>query len=189
MSMRPWPFHSYNRLHAISSDARLSATGRLVGVGFAQDKPLTSLPYTPSLSTQSMDRTVDPCLDFYKYACGGWIKQNPIPPDQARWDVYSKLTDENQRYLWGILDAAAQPTSSRSANEQKIGDFFHACMDEKAVEQLHTKPIDPALAKIAALRSINDIGTYVAAQHHTGIDRSVLFGLSSTPDFHNSSHE
>lgn len=159
------------------------------GLGFAQDKPLTSVPYTPSLSTESMDRSVDPCVDFYKYACGGWIKQNPIPGDQARWDVYSKLTDENQRYLWGILEAAAQQSASRSPNEQKIGDFFRACMDTKAVEQQGTKPIEPALAKIAGLKSINDIGSYVAEQHRIGIDRSVLFGFSSDPDYDNSSQQ
>ena len=83
----------------------------------------------------------------------------------------------------------AQPTPSRSANEQKIGDFFHACMDKKAVEQLHVKPIEPALAKIASLKTVNDIAAYVAEQHHTGIDRSVLFGFSSSPDFDNSSQQ
>src|SRR4051812_20827353 len=157
--------------------------------GFAQERPLTSLPYTPSLSTQSMDRSVDPCTDFYTYACGGWIKANPIPADQARWDVYRKLTDENQRYLWGILEAAAQPSPSRSPNEQRIGDFFRACMDTKAVEQLGTTPIAPDLGKIAALKSINDIGAYVAEQHRVGIDRSVLFGFSSDPDFDNSAQQ
>src|SRR4051794_39878063 len=145
----------------------------------AQEKPLTSLPYTPSLNTQAMDRSIDPCVDFYQYSCGGWIKQNPIPADQARWNVYSKLTDENQRYLWGILEAAARQSSSRSPNEQKIGDFFHACMDTEAVEKLGTRPVDSALARIAGLKSVNDIGAYVAEQHHIGIDRSVLFGFSS----------
>ena len=113
----------------------------LIRLAFAQEKPLASLPYTPSLNTASMDRAVDPCIDFYRYACGGWIQQNPIPADQARWNVYSKLADDNQRYLWGILETASQPTPSRSPNEQKIGDFFHACMDTKAVEQLRTEPI------------------------------------------------
>jgi putative endopeptidase len=157
--------------------------------GLAQEKPLTAIPYTPSLDTQSMDRSVDPCVDFYKYSCGGWVKQNPIPADQARWDVYSKLADENQRYLWGILDSAAQGGSSRSPDEQKIGDFFHACMDTKSVEQLRSKPIDSALAKIAALQSINDIGRYVAEEHRIGVDRDVLFGFSSSPDFDNSSQQ
>ena len=90
----------------------------------AQDRPLTSLPYTPSLDTHFIDRSVDPCVDFYKFACGNWIKQNPIPPDQARWDVYAKLAEDNERFLWGILQDAAKPSPSRTAPEQKIGDFF-----------------------------------------------------------------
>ncbi len=88
---------------------------------FAQDKPLTSLPYTPSLDTTFMDKTADPCTNFYRYACGNWNKLNPIPADQARWDVYGKLANENERLLWGILQAAAKPSASRTPNEQKIG--------------------------------------------------------------------
>ncbi len=154
---------------------------------FAQETPLNSLPYTPSLDTQFMDRSADPCSDFYKYACGNWNKLNPIPADQARWDVYSKLTNENQRFLWGILEQASHAGSSRSANEQRIGDLFHACMDESAVERAGAKPLEPMLAQIAGLKSINDIAGYVAEQHRNGIDRGVLFGFRSDQDFDNSS--
>jgi putative endopeptidase len=87
------------------------------GVAWCQtanpDTPLASLPYSPSLDVSSMDRTVDPCTDFYRYSCGSWIKNNPIPPDQARWNVYSKLANENQRFLWGILEQAAKPAAGR----------------------------------------------------------------------------
>ncbi len=153
----------------------------------AQEAPLTKLPYTPSLDTQFMDKSADPCVDFYKYACGNWNKLNPIPADQARWDVYSKLTNENQRFLWGILEQASHPSASRTPNEQKIGDFFHACMDEGAVEAAAAKPLEPMLKEIASLSSINDIARYVGDEQTQGVDRGVLFGFRSDQDFDNSS--
>jgi lipoprotein-anchoring transpeptidase ErfK/SrfK len=83
----------------------LAATGGAL----AEDSPYTTLPYTPSLDVAAMDRTADPCQDLYQYSCGGWMKSNPIPGDQASWSVYGKLHEDNQRYLWGLLQEAAKP--------------------------------------------------------------------------------
>ena len=92
------------------------------------------------LDVTSMDRSVDPCTDFYTYSCGGWMKKNPIPPDQSSWSAYGKLQDENTAQLRGILETASAPDTKRNSANQKIGDYYAACMDERAVEAAGIKP-------------------------------------------------
>ena len=150
----------------------------------AQERPLTKLPYTPSLDSSFMDKSADPCVDFYKYACGGWNKLNPMPADQARWGVYSKIEEENERFLWGVLEQAAYSTAARNENEQKIGDYFGACMNEAAIESAGAKPLDEPLARIAALQSQEDLAGYVATQQRLG--QNLLFNFGSEPDYDNS---
>ncbi|MBV8903394.1 MAG: M13 family peptidase, partial [Acidobacteriia bacterium] len=128
----------------------------------AQDRPLASLPYTPALEPSFIDRTADPCVNFYQFACGNWIKLNPIPPDQARWDVYGKLETDNLRFLWGILQEAAKPSPTRAPNRQKVGDYFAACMDEPAVEKAGAAPLRPQLDEIAALDRISNLPPLLA---------------------------
>jgi putative endopeptidase len=128
-----------------------------------------------------MDRTVDPCVDFYRYSCGGWMKKNPIPPDQSSWDVYGKLAEDNRRFLWSILEEAAKPSANRSKVEVEIGDYFNACMDEAAVEKAGAAPLKPELDTIAALKSLADLPAYLARQHLSG--ENMLFNFGSNQDF------
>jgi endothelin-converting enzyme/putative endopeptidase len=149
-------------------------------------QPLTALPYTPSLDLESLDRAADPCVDFYQFTCGGWRTRNPIPADQARWSVYGKLADENQQYLWGLLEAASAPGGGRSPSEQKIGDFFASCMDEAAIERAGDAPLRAELKEIDALGSIADLPAYIGRQQLT-MDRGLGFGFGSNQDLEDSS--
>jgi endothelin-converting enzyme/putative endopeptidase len=132
-----------------------------------------------------MDRTVNPCVNFFQYACGNWIKKNPIPSDRPAWDVYAKLTEENQRLLWGVLQKASDPGHPRSPNEQKIGDFFHACMNEAAVDQAGITPLNPELQAIAALTDKRQIAALLAREHMFHNSKA-LFDFGSSQDFANS---
>jgi putative endopeptidase len=149
----------------------------------AQEKPLTQLPYTPSLDVPSMDKAIDPCTDFYQFSCGGWIAKNPIPPDQASWSVYGKLTEENNQYLWGILEDAAKPSPSRTAVQQKIGDYFASCMDESAIETLGAEPLKPLLRQIDALQSKRALASFLATEQARTYGSGWLFGFGSNQDF------
>jgi putative endopeptidase len=151
------------------------------------ERPLQALPYTPSLDVNAMDKSADACVDFYRYSCGGWMKQNPIPGDEAGWDVYSKLTDDNRQFLWGILQDAAKPSAGRDAVQQKIGDYFAACMDTEAVEKAGLAPVQPTLDAIAKLKSTSDLPVFLAAQHlrfRSPYGRgSMMFHFTSDQDF------
>ncbi|MGA8890795.1 MAG: M13 family metallopeptidase [Anaeromyxobacteraceae bacterium] len=152
----------------------------------APDRPFTELPYTPGLDPAAMDRSADPCVDFYRFSCGGWQARNPIPPDQTAWSVYGKTTTENFQFLWGLLEtAAAKPDAERSDAERKVGDFFQACMDEKAIETAGARPIASDLAAIDALESKAGMAALVA-RLHLFVDGGMLFGFGSEQSFENS---
>jgi putative endopeptidase len=133
----------------------------------------------PALDVTSMDRSIDPCVDFFKYSCGGWIKNNPIPPDQSSWDTYSKMQDENRSRLRGILEAAAAPDPARNAATQKIGDYYSSCIDEKAIEAKGTDPLKPGLERIAKIDSKAEIADVTAVMVHS----NALFRFDSAQDF------
>jgi putative endopeptidase len=111
-----------------------------------------------SFDAAAIDKTADPCTDFYQYACGNWVKSNPIPADQVRWGRSFSLVEERNRYLlWQELDAAA--TSPRSALEKQYGDYFAACMNTGLVEQKGLKPLEPAFKRIDALKDAPMLAT------------------------------
>jgi putative endopeptidase len=136
--------------------------------------------YTPALDINAMDRNIDPCVDFFAYSCGGWIKNNPIPPDQSSWDTYSKMQDENLVQLRGILEAASAPDAKRNSTDQKIGDYYASCTDEKAIDAKGAEPLKPSLERIAKIGTKAELAGVAAAM----LDDNVLFRFESAQDPH-----
>jgi predicted metalloendopeptidase len=130
----------------------------------------------------ALDKTADPCVDFYQFACGGWLKSNPIPADQSIWSRFGELAERNRQELRGILETAAK-AQNRDANEQKIGDYYSSCMDEAAIEKKGVAVLKPAFDRINALRDKSTLPDLVAYLHGQGIN--ALFGFGSGADFKN----
>ena len=166
--------------HAMAQAPSASQTPAQLG---AVERPLTALPYTPGLDVDSMDKSADPCGDFYQYSCGGWMKRNPLPSDQADWSVYRKLYNDNQRFLWGILDNLAKTTAGRSAAQQKIGDYFAACMDEAAIEKLGAQPLKPYLERIDGMKSKEELPELLGELHLRTAGGGLFFSFSADQDF------
>ena len=146
------------------------------------ETPLTALPYSPSLSVAAMDRSIDPCVDFYAYSCAGWEKSNPIPSDQGSWSVYAKVTQDNQRFLWGLLETAAKDSPGRTPTERLIGDYFAACMDLPGIEKAGLWSVRAELEAVVALIVKEQIALLLGKLHPTGYIGQMLFGFGSTQD-------
>jgi putative endopeptidase len=140
-----------------------------------------------SLDLDAMDKSVAPCEDFYEYACGNWRKNNPIPPDQARWGRFNELAEYNRQLLHEILEKASARNAKRGPVTQKISDLYQSCMDEKTVNAKGAAPLKPALDRIAAISNRDQLIDTIAYLHSQGV--GALFGFGAQPDLHNASME
>src|SRR5512147_1091575 len=142
------------------------------------------LPNVPLFDVNALDKTAEPCVDFYKYACGGWMAKNPIPPDQSLWGRFSQLQERNRDVLHAILEFAAKPDPKRSPVMQKIGDFYASCMDEPKANAQGAKPLQPEFDRIDKIAGRQELVKTIA--HLQGIGVTALFRFGPEADLHNS---
>ncbi len=152
----------------VDADQKASATTRSPG-GFA---------------IGNLDQAVDPCADFYQFACGGWRRANPIPADQTRWGRFNELAERNRATLHEILEQVKDSTRSRSPIESKVGDFYAACMDETGIEKQAMKPIESFLARVAAVDS--KAALFRLLGEHEAQALPALFRFGAAPNLHDS---
>jgi endothelin-converting enzyme/putative endopeptidase len=164
MRLRPWTIASLTLLSLfLAKSARASEAG------------LAS-------TLETIDKSADPCVDFYQYSCGSWLKTAQIPPDQPRWGSFVELQERNRTILREILEKAGAGGDRRDPVDQKIGDYYASCMDETAADQKGLSPLQPELARIAAVKDKAGLIDAVARVHLIG--PNPLFAFYSSPDLH-----
>jgi putative endopeptidase len=132
---------------------------------FAQDAAIKNVGF----DLKNLDRSVSPTQNFYQFAIGGWLKNNPIPDDQTRWGAFTILAEENNRQLKKIIDDVSKNKNwQKGSAEQKIGDFYATGMDSARIERNGYKPILPDLKAIDALQTKKDLIKFLAEMHLSG---------------------
>jgi endothelin-converting enzyme/putative endopeptidase len=169
--------------------AQAAATAAPAGSATAAE-PAAKPAATPGFDINALDRATDPCTDFYQFACGSWIKNNPIPPDRGYWGRFGELQERNYAVLREILEKASSPVPERTPVMRQIGDLYASCMDEKTIDSKGMTPLEPELERIAKITSKEGLAAEVARLHLIGMNQSagrgiggLLFDFGALPDF------
>jgi putative endopeptidase len=157
-----------------------------------------SAPQLDHFDPKKVDTEIDPCTDFYQYSCNRWIADNPVPPDEIFWGSFGKLQLWNESFLHQtVLEVAAKPAGERTSVEQKVGDYWAACMDQRQRNATALSNLQPQLTRIESMSSKNQIVDVVADLHRSipgawnpadPETYAALFGFGAQPDFHDTTH-
>jgi putative endopeptidase len=152
----------------------------------APEKPRENYQPTPSFDLSSIDPAADPCKDFYKFACGNFAKNHPIPADQPSTDGFYQLFNVNTQQLTGILEKTEAPSPSRTANEQKIGDYYHACMNQSLIDSKGLEPLAALLKQIDTM-GLPQMADLAGRLQREGVN--VLFSYGEQQDYKDASKQ
>ena len=162
----------------------------------------SSPPQLTHFTLDNLDPKADPCVDFYQYACGGWITSHPRPQDEVWWDTSSAIQDRNEALLRDIAEKSMSADPKRDSIHQKLGDYYAACVDETSTDAAGIKPLEAELQRISAIRNRADFAAELGHLHRVLYllvqgsifpsiadpgSREPLFGFYSYPDFQDAS--
>ncbi|HTY42489.1 MAG TPA: M13 family metallopeptidase [Thermoanaerobaculia bacterium] len=142
-------------------------------------------PEVHGINPADMDKSVAACTDFNLYGNGGWLKANPIPPDQSYWGSFTILEEENRERLHQVLEKVSKATNAPGSDDQKIGDFYATCMDEAAVEAQGLTPLKGELDAIDKIASVTALQAEIARLQMYGVN--AVFNFGSDQDRKNAS--
>lgn len=167
---------SINRLHKpIAMSAMiLAAIAGFSGIASAQS----------GFDVSKIDRSEDPCANFFMFANGAWYKSTEIPADRSTWGSWAELSERNLKDLKTVLEKASTSNAAHGTLEQKVGDFYKAALDSAGIEAKGITPLGGELAKIAAISDTKGLIDEFA--HLQGLGIKVPFALDVYQDAKNS---